>query len=155
MAPGLGNRGDRRAAYRHFAEVTVDFDVASSHRGCSEASFKHAANNAAVQYPGANDSGCGFLLRGDDKPGHALVDNLRHRAATPSDNRGATGHRLDHHKAEWLRPIDREEKRGCVAEELGLLTVVDFAHKLHGRIGKERRYSLGEIRVIHSINLGR
>src|ERR1700733_928271 len=151
----LGNCGDRRAAFPHIAEVTVDFDVVSSHGGCGEAPFEHAPNHAAVQRPGTNDSGCGFLLRRDDKPGYALVDDLRHRAATPGDNRSATGHRFDHHKAEGLRPIDREEKRGRVAEELGLLIVVDLADKLHGAVDKERRYDLGEICIVHRVDLGR
>src|SRR6478752_2186538 len=79
----LSNRGDRRAAFPHIAEGTVDFDVVSGHGRCREAPFEHAANYTAVQRPGANDSGCGLLLRGDDKPSHALVDNLRYRAATP------------------------------------------------------------------------
>ena len=47
----------------------------------------------------------------DDAPGHAFVDHLGHRAAAPRDHRRAAGHRLDHHEAERLGPVDREQQR--------------------------------------------
>ena len=52
-----------------------------------------------------------------------LLDHLGHRAVAGRDHRRPAGHRLDHHQAERLLPLDREERRARVLEQLDLLAV--------------------------------
>jgi hypothetical protein len=49
------------------------------------------------------------------------------------DDRGAAGHRLDHHQAERLGPIPREEQGEGARQKLGLGRVADLADEFHER----------------------
>src|SRR5262249_36498404 len=76
----------------------------------------------------------GLLERGghgavvvDDDPTAAVLDHLRHGPPPRGDHRRAAGHRLDHHEAEGLLPLDREQRRARVLEQLDLLAVRDLA----------------------------
>ena len=70
------------------------------------------------------------------KPVSAIVDHLGHRAAVERDHRRAAGHRLDHHQAERLRPVDREQQRMRAGQERRLLAVVDLADELDPRAAR-------------------
>ena len=50
--------------------------------------------------------------------GHALVDNLGHRAAAIGDDRGAACHRLHDGQAERLIEMDRVQQRSRITEDL-------------------------------------
>ena len=56
--------------------------------------------------------------------------DLGHRAAAQGDDRRAARHRLDHHQAERLRPVDREQQGVGVAEEVVLRRAADLADEL-------------------------
>jgi hypothetical protein len=63
----------------------------------------------------------GQLRRGVlDDPGHAVDDDLRHRAAPQRDHGRAAGHGLDHHQAERLLPADREQHRAGPRQQVPL-----------------------------------
>ena len=60
----------------------------------------------------------------------SVVDNLRHGPAAHRDHRRPGGHRLDHRDPKRLGPVDREEVRVGVAQELVLLRVIDLPEEL-------------------------
>jgi hypothetical protein len=60
----------------------------------------------------------------------AVINHLRNRASAPRDDWSAACHRLDHHKAEWLGPIDRKKERNRSAEKRLLSLIIYFAYEL-------------------------
>ena len=59
-----------------------------------------------------------------------VLDHLGHGAPAGRDHRRPARHRLDHHQPERLLPLDREERRARVLEQLDLLAVRDLAEVL-------------------------
>jgi hypothetical protein len=70
----------------------------------------------------------------------ALVDDFRNRTPAECKDTCAARHRLDHHQAERLRPIDREQKRQRLAQEFRLAALIDLADELDPRIARKRRF---------------
>src|SRR3977135_949628 len=64
------------------------------------------------------------------KAGEAILDDLRHRAASERNHRRAGGQRFDQHQPERFGPIDRKQQRRSIAEKLALLGVADLADEL-------------------------
>src|SRR4029453_14943871 len=58
-----------------------------------------------------------------------MVNNFRYGSRPESNNRRATGHRLNHHQAERFRPIDRKQERSGASKKTLLVFVVDFPQK--------------------------
>ena len=59
----------------------------------------------------------------DDEPVRPSSIDFGHGAAPRRDHRRAACHRLDHDEAERLLPVDREERRARVLQQLDLLAV--------------------------------
>src|SRR5205807_7706545 len=88
----------------------------------------HASNaEAPLESPPAfNSTQASDLLNGpprllgivNDQPSHAVLDNLWNRPVAVSDDRRATGHRLDHDQSERLRPINREQEGIGITKKL-------------------------------------
>jgi hypothetical protein len=93
-------------------------------------------------------------LAGDDAA-DAIAQDLRHRAARPRYYWRAAGERLDHRKAERLRPINREHQGECIAQEIILLRFVDLADVFDPGQGQARLDDLLEIGAAGDVNLGR
>ncbi len=89
-----------------------------------------------------------------DEAGEAVLDHLRHRAAVIGHHRRAAGHGLDHHQAEGLGPVHREQQRRGLAEELGLPLAPDLAHVFDQRVVQQRLDHLVEIGAVGRIDLG-
>ncbi len=100
------------------------------------------------------DGGEQLFLVVVDEAGAAVRHHLGDRAAAARQHRGAAGHRFDHHQAERLGPIDREDQRARVAQEGDFLLVVDLADELDSR-AQERLDLLVEERLILRADLGR
>ena len=98
-----------------------------SGENCSSAC---AAQLQRVERVGLLERGRHLAVVVDDDPAAAVLDHLRHRAAARRDHRRAARHRLDHDQAERLLPVDREERRPRVLEQLDLLAVRDLAEVL-------------------------
>ena len=59
------------------------------------------------------------------------------------------------HQAERLGPIDREQQRPRIAQELRLLALVDLTHELDIRVlGHQRRHDVIPIRAVNAVDLG-
>ena len=88
----------------------------------------------------------------------ALPDVVGHRTRNGTlaecKDRSAARHRLDHYEAEWLRPIDREQKRPRLAEEFGLAPLIYLADELDPRIAQQRCDLFAEIGFIDLVDFG-
>ena len=107
--------GDHSIAERYAAQVVRDHPLGR------EALFGESAAHERVQPVGLLDRVHHLAVVVDDDPGAAVVDHLGDGAVTGGDHRRAARHRLDHHEAERLLPLDREERRPRVLEQLDLL----------------------------------
>ncbi len=95
----------------------------------------------------------GFVL--DDEAGQPVVDDLGDRAAVIGDHRRAAGHRLDHHQAERLRPVDRHQQPDRAAQEFRLLGIADLADEVDQRIVLDQRANeFVVIFLVGAIDLG-
>ena len=96
---------------------------------------------------------------------NALINAMHDMAGEPwsmisgtepggKQGRRAARHRLDHHQAERLRPIDREQKRLRLAQEFGLAALIDLADELDPRIAQQRCDLFAEIGFIGLVDFG-
>ncbi len=91
-------------------------------------------------------------IRESDKA--AVINDLRHRTVPECDDRRPTTHGFDHHQPEGFRPIDREEERARIREEILLFVLVDLADELDVRLGEQRNDHLVEIELIGGVDFG-
>ena len=66
----------------------------------------------------------------------------------------AARHRLDHHQAERLRPIDREQKGLRLAQKFGLAALVDLSNELNAWLAQQGYNLLAEIGFIDLVDFG-
>ena len=83
-----------------------------------------------------------------------MVDDFRNGTLAECKDWSAARHRLDHYEAEWLRPIDREQKRPRLAEEFGLAPLIYLADELDPRIAQQRCDLFAEIGFIDLVDFG-
>src|SRR5882757_1898723 len=109
-------------------QPAIDRDVVASHAAGGETLLEARADLLAREPPElvVDGFGCGNLAV-DDETGQAMLDDLRYRATAISNHRRAARHRLDHHQAERLGPVDRNQQGDRAAEELRLIGVADLA----------------------------
>jgi hypothetical protein len=84
-----------------------------------------------------------------------VENHFRRRSASAGDDRGPTGHRLDHGQAEGLGPEDGEEKSARPTQQLRLLLFSDLSDELDPRMSQQRPDHLVEVSLIHLVDLGR
>src|SRR4051794_24421762 len=114
-------------------QLAIEREIILGHASRRESALEDMADAGTVELMEAPRSRRSLLLVIDDEAGDAIVENLRHRPLAHRDDRGPAGHRLDHCQAEGLAPVDREEQRCRIAEELGLIRIADFAEELDVR----------------------
>src|ERR1017187_9920101 len=135
--PARGPRAPRRPRARarggwtRLHQPPVDVDVVPHHARRVEAGVECPPARAAVERRDSRDGPGRLLDAFDDEARHAVLEDLRNRAVPPRDDGRSTGERLDHHQPERLGPVDREEQRGGVPEELLLVASADLADVLH------------------------
>jgi hypothetical protein len=95
-----------------------------------------------------------LIHRIDDSTRDALVDDFRDGTMAEGKDGRATSHRLDHHQAKRLRPIDRKQKRQRLAQEFGLAALIDLADELDPRIVQQRRDLFAKIAFIGLVDFG-
>src|SRR5215813_8397021 len=116
----------------------VDPDIISRHPTYGEASLELFAATCAVEREHGRQRCHRLVDRVHHRPGDAGLEDLLDRTPAEGEHGGPAGHGLDHHQAEGLGPIDGKQERTRVAEELGLLSVVDLAEVLDPRGGEQR-----------------
>ena len=65
-----------------------------------------------------------LVLRLDDDTRLAVFDDLRYRASIESQDRRTASHCLYHHQAKWLRPVNRKQQTGGLAQKFRFLLFV-------------------------------
>src|SRR2546429_7054299 len=100
---------NRRSAGRLFEQQVVMADVIFRHAPRSKPSLEPRPNTTAVQIRQTFDRLQCLLLIVDDKAGDAMLNNFWDGAAAERYDWRTARHRLDHHQAERLRPIDRKQ----------------------------------------------
>ena len=148
----LGDDTQPRRGRAH--QLAIDREIIERHALRREVLLEVPADSGARQMRQAIDRAdrAGFVL--DDEAGDAVGDHLRHRAAIERDHRRAARHRLDHHQAERLRPVDRHQQRDRAAEECRLLVIVDLADVIHIRAVHHRLDLLVVIVAVGAVDLG-
>jgi hypothetical protein len=81
-------------------------EVRSDHSFTGETLLKRFPHATAVNKAEILNGLYSFNLVFDDEAGDTVLDDLGYRTARVSDDGRSAGHGFDHHKAEWLRPID-------------------------------------------------
>src|SRR5882757_11529085 len=137
-------------------QPAIDRDVVASHAAGGETLLEARADLLAREPPElvVDGFGCGNLAV-DDETGQAMLDDLRYRATAIGNHRRAARHRLDHHQAERLGPVDRHEQRPRPAQEFGLVRIADLADVLDARKSQQRTNLPLEIVAVDTVHLGR
>src|SRR5690606_17566036 len=79
--------------------------------------FKVSANLASVYTADLAQRSNSSIATIDNEAIYVVGNYFGNRSMGISNNGGATRHRLDHHHAEWFRPVDREKQRPGTTEE--------------------------------------
>src|SRR5262249_7067758 len=95
----------------------------------------------------------GIVDRRDDVACHARIDDFGYRSAAPGNDGRYARHGFYHVEAERLRPVDREDERGRIAEKRRLLRFIDFTDELDAGSSQERLHALFEIRLVLPVHL--
>src|SRR5262249_33274874 len=138
-------------------QAAVYVQIVASHAGHIEALLELAPALGAIDALDLLDRDYRVVYAFDDEASHAVGDDLRHASIVPRDHRRAAGKRFRHHQAERLRPVDGEEQRAGVAEELILFGAAHLAYEFGERRGllQERLNGIAEVVVIHGIDARR
>jgi len=111
-------------------------------------------NSAAIERKHLRQHPHRLFHRINDGARDPLIDDFRNGTPAEGKDRCAARHCLDHHQAEWLRPIDREQKRLRLAQEFGLAALIDLADELDPRIVQQRYNLFAEIGFIDLVDFG-
>src|SRR5882757_4479959 len=122
-------RRDRIALrYRCLIEQrTVERNIIRGHACGRESLLELSSNSVTVERNHAWEHPHRLIHSIDDGARDPLVDDFRNGTMTESKDGSAARHRLDHHQAERLGPVDREQERQRIAQELGLAALIDLA----------------------------
>src|SRR5437879_4503086 len=71
--------------------------------------LESSPNSAAIEFHYPREHHYRLIHRIDDGTRYARIDDFRNGTPAEGKDGRATRHRLDHHQAERLRPIDREK----------------------------------------------
>src|SRR5205823_1828387 len=108
----------------------IEVEIVERHSPRGEAGLEQAADASSIEGLEVLRRRHGLGHTRYDEPRDAVLDDFGHRTTVEGDNRRAAGHRLDHHEAERLGPVDREEQPDGTPEEITLLLLADFANEL-------------------------
>ena len=93
---------------RLFASCSIKRNIVLSHARCGKPFFESRPNLASIQFVKSLDRLHGFVLSVHNEASYTILNDLWHRAGAECNDRCSASHRLYHHKAKRLRPIDRE-----------------------------------------------
>ena len=139
---------------RPLEQRTVDRNIVRGHARGRKSFFEPSPDGAAIERNHSREHPHRLIHRINDGARDALVDDFRNGALAECKYRCAARHRLDHHQAERLRPIDREQERPRLAQEFGLAALVDLADELDPRVAQQRRDLFAEIGFIDLVDFG-
>lgn len=103
-----------------------------------------------VQGLGPGDGPGQFVRVIADHARDPVGDHLRDRAAAQGDDGRATDHRLDHHDAERLLPLDREQQATGARQQLSLADRVGLAEHVVV-VGEQRPHAVLEVLLFRGL----
>ena len=133
----------------------IDREIVIGHPGDGETLLEAATHRTAVERDHVAQRPARLLELRHDPTRDMIVDDLGNRAAAETEDGRAASHRLYHHEAEGLRPIDREDQGARVPEELRLAALVDLADEFNAGLVEQGCDDLAKIGFIHLVDLGR
>ena len=141
-------------AVRSAHQRSVDLDVAPRHCQRGVTLLEDAATAAAIDFSNrARRGDCAGLVVHDESCNAVFHDFADGPAAIGDDGRSA-GKSFDHHQAERLRPVDREQQRSRIANEVVLLVLTDLAGEVDQRMRQQGLYLAIEVALVERVDLG-
>jgi hypothetical protein len=150
-------RWNRRLAFRYgrpLKQRTVDRNIVFGHARGGKPLLEASPNGASIERNHSREYPHRLVHSFNDGAGDALVDDFRNRPMAESKHGRTARHCLDHHQAERLRPIDREQERLRLAQEFGLAALIDLADELDPWIAQQRYDLFAEIGFIDLVDFG-
>src|SRR5262249_34899197 len=135
--------------------LAIDLQIIRGHPPSRETPLEDASDAGPVEAFEALRSRDRSILVVDDKAGHTVIDDLRNGTVAEGDHRCSASERRDHGEAKGSPTGYRNQKARRTAKEFGLLLLPDLADELDMRQGEERLDVLGEVSLIHPVDLGR
>src|SRR3984893_4557054 len=139
---------------RPLEQRTVDRNVVRGHENGGKSLLEPPPNGVAIEFHHPREHPHCLIHRINDGARDALVDDFRNGTLAESKDRCAARHCLDHHQAERLRPIDREQKCMRLAQEFGLAAFIDLADELDPRIAQQRYDRFAEVGFVDLVDFG-
>src|ERR1700733_2960577 len=87
-------------------QVAIDIKIIERHAACCEALLEMRPNHLPRGRVNSVNGWDRFLFVFHDKPRPPRTHHFGDRPSVKSDQGSPASHSLDHHKAEWLRPVD-------------------------------------------------
>src|SRR5207249_5000692 len=119
-------------------QALIDRQIVLRHPGRAESSLELPAHGVPVKCNDLYKQSDGLVGRMDDGTSDAGVHNFVDRSVTERKNGGSARHGLDHGEPEWLRPVNREEKRFRLTQKFILFALAYLTNKFHIRMRKQR-----------------
>src|SRR4029077_1255581 len=133
----------------------INREIVIGHPGDGEPLLEAPTHRTTIERDHVAQRPARLVEAGHDSTRDMFIDDLADRAAAEAEDGRAASHRLYHHEAEGLWPIDREEQGARVSEELRLAVIVDLADEFNAGLVEQGCDNLAKIGFIYLVDLGR
>jgi len=111
--------------------AVVDLNILARHALGVESFFEYTPTGKTINFLYTFHGAYGGIDVVHDESGHAVVDNLGHRAEPPRNHRRPAGHCFDHHEPERFLPVNREQESERPSKEIVLCPTTNLTNHLN------------------------